>query len=247
MDKISIIIPYFNKKQFIKKTLKSILNQSYANFEIIIIYDDQSKKDLEYIKSLKVLDKRIKIIINEKNIGAGLSRNRGVLKSQGKYIAFIDADDTWHRSKLSLQLKLMKKKNYDITHTSYNIVSFNGKKISTRKARDITKLEDLVKSCDIGLSTVMLRKKILNSKLKFASIKTKEDFVLWLRILQENYKIYALNKNLTSWTNSKNSLSSSIFQKLVDGYRVYYKYLNKNMFDSIYLLFCLSINYLLKK
>ena len=247
MDKISIIIPYFNKKQFIKKTLKSILNQSYANFEIIIIYDDQSKKDLEYIKSLKVLDKRIKIIINKKNIGAGLSRNRGILKSQGKYIAFIDADDTWHRSKLSLQLKLMKKKNYDITHTSYNIVSFNGKKISTRKARDITKLEDLLKSCDIGLSTVMLRKKILNSKLKFASIKTKEDFVLWLRILQKNYKIYALYKNLTSWTKSKNSLSSSIVQKLVDGYRVYYKHLNKNMFVSIYLLFCLSLNYLLKK
>jgi teichuronic acid biosynthesis glycosyltransferase TuaG len=247
MDKISIIIPYFNKKQFIKKTLKSILNQSYTNFEIIIIYDDQSKIDLEYIKSLKVLDKRIKIFINKKNLGAGLSRNRGILKSQGKYIAFIDADDVWHKSKLSLQLKLMKLRNYDITHTSYDIVSLNGKKISTRKARDITKLEDIIKSCDIGLSTVMLRKEILNSKLKFPSIKTKEDFVLWLKILEKNYKIYSLQKKLTFWTKSKNSLSSSIIQKLADGYKVYYKYLNKNMFVSIYLLFCLSFNYLLKK
>ena len=99
-DLISIIIPYFKKREYIKNTLNSVLNQTYKNLEIIIIYDDQEKDDLEFIKKLNRLDKRISLIINNKSLGAGLSRNRGIKVSNGKYIGFIDADDIWKKNKL---------------------------------------------------------------------------------------------------------------------------------------------------
>ena len=102
MKLVSIIIPYYKKKSYIEQTLKSILKQKYKYFEILIIYDDNSKKDLPFLKTLKKKDKRIKLFINKKNIGAGMSRNKGIKLSKGKYIAFIDADDLWHPQKLKI-------------------------------------------------------------------------------------------------------------------------------------------------
>ena len=86
MSLVSIIIPYFKKKNYIKFTINSILNQEYKNFEILIIYDDSDKTELKFIKKIKELDKRIQIIINKTNIGAGASRNKAIKKSRGKYI-----------------------------------------------------------------------------------------------------------------------------------------------------------------
>ena len=90
------------------------------------------------------------------------------------------------------------------------------------------KLDELLKSCDIGTSTVIMKKSLINDYIQFASLITKEDFVLWLKLLKENIKIYGLNEYLTNWTKSKNSLSSSTIQKLIDGFNVYYKFMNFN-------------------
>ncbi len=104
MKLVSVIIPYFKKKKYIGDTINSVLNQTYNNFEIIIIYDDAEKNDLEYIKKLVSSDHRVKLIINEKNVGAGMSRNIGIDKSEGTFIAFIDADDMWKKTKLEEQI-----------------------------------------------------------------------------------------------------------------------------------------------
>ena len=113
---ISVIMPYYKKKQFVKKSIESVLNQTYSNFEIIIIYDDTDIEDLNYINEIKKIDKRIKIIQNEKNVGAGYSRNIGISESRGDYIAFLDCDDCWHKEKLFKQLKFMQenKKFYSL-------------------------------------------------------------------------------------------------------------------------------------
>ena len=140
----------------------------------------------------------------------------------------------------------MIKHNYSATHTSYSIINENKDVIGKRKARDFLKIEDLLKSCDIGTSTVVLKKSLLNKDIAFPSLVTKEDFVLWLRLLKKNIQIYALNENLVLWTKSKYSLSSSTFQKLIDGFNVYYKYMNFSLIKSIYYLICLSINFLKK-
>ena len=112
MYKASVVIPYFRKKKFFKKTINSILNQTYKNFEILIVYDDEDKSDLYFIKQIMKNDKRFKLIINKKNLGAGESRNKGIKIAKGRYICFIDADDVWKSNKLEIQINFMRKKKY---------------------------------------------------------------------------------------------------------------------------------------
>jgi len=246
MDLVSVIIPYYKKKQYITDTLKSVLKQTYKNFEIIIIYDDDEKEDLKFIKKLAKIDKRIILIINNQSLGAGLSRNKAIKRSKGSYISFIDADDLWKNNKLELQIKFMKKRNALISHTNYKIINKQNKVLNSRVAKDFNNVNELLKSCDIGLSSVVVKKEVLIGNCLFASLKTKEDFVLWLNILKKNIKILSLKKNLMYWRKLDNSLSSSILQKLLDGFRVYNKHMKFNWIKSLYFLFYLSLNYLRK-
>ena len=93
----------------------------------------------------------------------------------------------------------------------------------------------------------MLHKEILSAECLFPNLKTKEDFVLWLKILKKNIIIAAIDDNLTSWRKLNNSLSSSTLQKVSDGFRVYHNYMKFSFIKSAYYLFCLGINYLKKK
>ena len=248
MDLVSVIIPYHKKRNTIKETLISVINQSYKNLEILVIYDDTNLNDFEFLKNIAGLDNRIKIIKNKTKLGAGFSRNIGIEKSIGKYIAFLDADDTWGFDKLESQILFMKQNNYKISHTSYYIVDKNKKIIGQRKAKDFLSINAILKSCDIGLSTVVLEKNVVtHNKIKFPNLVTKEDFVFWLMLLKKNYKFYAQDKYLTNWTDLEDSLSSSTIQKLKDGFKVYNQYMNFNIIKSLYYLICLSINYLKKK
>ena len=216
MDLISVIIPYYKKKEYLANTLNSVLSQSYENLEIILIYDDQEKEDLEYIEKLINLDKRISLIVNDVSLGAGLSRNSGIKISKGEYISFIDADDIWKKEKLELQIQFMKEKKYLISHTNYEIIDKENNILDHRTARDFNTLNDLLGSCDIGLSSVIVKKEVLIGECLFANLKTKEDFILWLKILKKNIKIGGLQKNLMCWRKLDNSLSSSVIQKIKD-------------------------------
>ena len=245
MDLISVIIPYYKKKEYIISSINSVLNQTYKNLEIIIIYDDLNKEDLNLLKKIKKKDKRIKIYINKKNLGAGRSRNKGIKLSKGIFVAFLDSDDLWKKNKLKKQIFFMKKNEINASHTSYTIINSKNKLIGSRNAKDMS-YKLLLKSCDIGLSTVILKKEIITSKIKFANIKTKEDYVLWLKITLNNNKIFALKDNLTKWRKLEDSLSSSSLQKIYDGYLVYRKYMNFNLLKSFGFLMLLSFNYFLK-
>ena len=248
MDLVSVIIPYYKKRNYVKETVLSVINQSYGNLEVIIIYDDTNLNDFEFLQKIAKLDSRINILKNPTKLGAGFSRNIGIERSNGKYIAFLDADDTWSQDKLKSQISFMKRNNYKASHTSYYIIDEKKKIIGQRKAHDLLSINDILKSCDIGLSTVVLEKQMItHNKIKFPKLVTKEDFVFWLMLLQKNCKFYALDKYLTNWTDLRNSLSSSTIQKLKDGFKVYNHYMNFNIFKSLYFLFCLSLNYLKKK
>ena len=101
-----------------------------------------------------------------------MSRNLGIKKASGDYICFIDSDDLWDENKIKIQLEFMVKNNYKITHTSYKIIDKNNKIIGSRKARNFENINDLLKSCDIGLSSVMLKRNILNDDCLFPNLKT---------------------------------------------------------------------------
>ena len=164
---ISIIIPFYQKKNYIEQTIKSIVKQSQKNFELILVYDDPDKSDLPHV--LKVLKdiKRKTIIINKKNIGAGPSRNIAILKAKGEFIAFIDADDVWKKHKLKNQLLFMLRNKIKFSFTSYSIINKKNTIIKFIKAKRTIGYDDLIKSCDIGLSTVMIKKDLLKKKQIF--------------------------------------------------------------------------------
>ncbi len=246
MNLVSVIIPFYKKKFFIKETIFSVLKQTYKNLEIIIIYDDPNTDDLSYINEISTLDPRISIIVNLKNFGAGKSRNIGINASKGNFIAFIDSDDIWKKDKIMNQIDYMINNNLLASHTSYEIIDHKDKIIGKRLARNFYSVNDLLKSCDIGLSTVILNKKIFINKFEFPDLKTKEDFVFWLYLLKKNISIIGIDEMLTTWRKSNNSLSASVLQKLMDGYKVYHKYMKFNFFKSIYYLLCLSFNFLRK-
>lgn len=246
MDLVSVIIPFYKKKKYISETVSSVLEQTYENIEIIIVYDDLEKNDLNFLRKNFSNNSKIRIIINDRNLGAGLSRNKGIAVAKGRYVGFIDADDLWSREKISKQITFMKKNNFQMSHTSYKIINEEGEILNIRKSRYFNNYKNILTSCDIGLSSVLLKKELITDDIKFASLKTKEDFVLWLKILKSGFEIGALEEPLMSWRKTKGSLSSSIFQKLKDGFKVYNHFMNYNLIKSLYLLISLSINYLKK-
>ena len=241
-------MPYYKKDVFIDKTIESILNQTYQDIEILIIDDELNEQSSKVLKNLSDRDKRIKILLNEKNLGAGLSRNKGIEMATGEYIAFCDCDDLWSQFKLEEQLNFMKKFKADFTYTAYQIIDKKGKIIGERSAKDNISFIELLSSCDIGLSTVMLKKKLFdNQNFYFPNIKTKEDYVVWLKLSQNGIKMYGIKKNYSYWRKLGNSLSSSPIQKIFDGYKVYNFYLNYSVIKSMFRLIILSINSILKK
>ena len=243
-DLVSVIIPSYNRFEYLLQAVESVLNQTYDNIEIIIVNDeseDPRYKTHTFPKNCKVIH------VNREKIegGPGSIRNYGTKEATGKYIAFLDADDIWNAEKLKKQVSIMEKKNLSITHTSYVILDKNNN-ANIRLAKNLD-YKKLLKSCDVGLSTVMIKKNLFSKKNKFSNLKTKEDYVLWLLLTKGGYIFYPIKEILTSWRTSQNSLSSHVLRKLIDGFNVYYKYMKFSFIKSIFLLIQLSLNYLWKK
>jgi teichuronic acid biosynthesis glycosyltransferase TuaG len=239
-------MPYYNKKNYFLKSISSALKQTYINLEILIIYDDQNRDDLEYIESCIKNDSRVKIILNENNKGAAHSRNKAISIARGEYIAFLDCDDYWETNKIELQLNFMLTHGYDFSHTTYQVINYEEKIVRIIRAQETLKYKKLLKSCDIGLSSVILKRELL-SDMKFPELKTKEDFVLWLNLAKKSVDLVGLDKPLMFWRKTPNSLSDSILQKLKDAFKVYHLYEKKNFFYSIFCVIRLSTYALFKK
>ena len=249
---VTIIIPYKNNLKYLFTALKSVFKQTYKKFKIVIVYDDENKSDYYKIKDfLKTSDKKkilpVKIIVNKNNLGAGYSRNVGIKISNTKYIAFLDSDDKWAKNKLKVQINFMEKNKQVFSHSSYFVTNSKNKIIAHQNAKPIITFEELIRSCDIGLSTVVLNLKFIKkNNYYFPKIQTKEDFVLWLRIASKIKVIKGINKKLSYYRKTNSSLSSNKFVSLINGYKVYRNYMNYNQIKSICYLVILSVNSLKK-
>ena len=116
--KVDIILPNFNSADYIKETIKSILNQSFKNWNLIIVDDCSDAKTKKILRKFSK-NKKIKIFWLKKNKGAGFCRNYAIKKSKASYIAFIDSDDIWKKEKLETQIRFMERNNYFFTYTHY--------------------------------------------------------------------------------------------------------------------------------
>ena len=245
MELISVIMPYYKKKDFFLESIQSVLSQTYQNFEIIIIYDDPNIIDLKFILEIKKLDKRIKVIKNNKNLGVGISRNIGISYSDGFYLAFLDCDDIWYKDKLEVQINFMKNNKISFSYTSYDVINSKNIIINKKEVAEKITFNDLLRNCDIGLSTVIMNKNLISDSCKFPKLKTKEDFVLWLT-LAKKMDLHGINLSLSQWRKLNNSLSSYKFQKIKDGFNVYKKYMKFSYLKSCLYLIILSIKFLKK-
>lgn len=109
-DKVSIIIPMYNAEKYISQTVKSVIAQTYKNWELLIINDNSKDDSYKIVRELSEKDDRIKVINSEKNIGVVNGRNKLITIADGQYIAFLDADDYWTENKLERQIAFMKEK-----------------------------------------------------------------------------------------------------------------------------------------
>ena len=163
---ISVIIPFYNEEDYFDDCINSALNQTYQNIEVIIVNDGSDQIYVDKLEKLKLEHPEKIKIFNKKNEGVSSARNLGIEKSKGEYIAFLDADDKWLPFKLEYQIKKIKEYNLDFIHGSYFIIDENENFIGSFIVKNIN-YSQLLKSCDVGLSTVLVRSKLIKKHLLY--------------------------------------------------------------------------------
>ncbi|HBK83026.1 MAG TPA: glycosyl transferase, partial [Flavobacterium sp.] len=123
---VSIITPSYNVAKFIAETIQSVQNQTYQNWEMIIVDDNSSDETVSIVTKYILNDSRICLYQLQKNCGAGVARNKAIEMAQGNFIAFLDADDLWKPEKLEKQLRFMQEQNIPFTYSFYEIINENG-------------------------------------------------------------------------------------------------------------------------
>lgn len=239
--KIDIILPNYNSFEFITETVKSILNQTYKNWKLIIVDDFSDKKTRSLLKKISK-KKNIKVYFMKQNRGAGFCRNYAIKKSGSPYLAFIDSDDIWKRDKLTKQIKFIKKNNFSFSYTNYE--TFGLKK---RKVKNPSKLNyfDFLKNTSIATSTMIIKRSLIG-KTKFTNTKICEDYYFKCKLLKKVKYAYCLNKYLTKYRIRKNSLQSSNIRNMYWIWKINKNYNKLNFLDNIVSLLNISINSLKK-
>ncbi len=182
----SVIMPAYNCERFISEAIESVLNQSFQEFELIIVDDASTDRTAERVEAFN--DDRIHFIRNEKNIGVSETRNRAIALSKGLYIAFLDSDDAWLENKLYIQYKILKDTGFDLCFTSYEFMDEYSNPIKKPYiVPSYTDFNSLLCENVIGLSTSVIKAEL--AKLhSFSSSYAHEDFVYWLTLLKNGSK-----------------------------------------------------------
>lgn len=222
MDLVSVIIPNYNRKLIINKAIKSVLEQSYNNIELIIIDDGSIDNSYEYLKDKYQQEKRI-ILLKITHSGVSAARNKAIKIAKGKWIAFLDSDDFFHLDKIAKQIKyLQENPNYKICHSEEiwfkNQVRINPKKKHLKIGGDIFKRS--VELCSISISTVIIHQDIIEDIGLFdENLPACEDYDYWLRVTAK-YKILFLPEYLTTkFGGHADQLSQKYYA--MDRFRIY--------------------------
>lgn len=234
---VSIITPTFNSVAYIKETYRSLYEQEYKNWEWVITDDCSTDDTFNVLQELSITDTRVRPFKLDKNSGAAVARNNSIDHSQGKYIAFIDADDYWEKNKLSLQINYMEEKLIDFCFTSYVCESVSGNKLykiidASHSANVFTYNDMLKKKATLGCSTVILNKSLVKHH-RMPLIRTGQDYAFWLCLLKETNAVL-FNKCLTRYRIMPGSLSRNKIKKAKRQWYIYRKLEKISFFYAFY-------------
>ena len=243
-SEISIILPNYNSSEYIEKTIKSILNQSYDNWKLIIVDDHSDDKTKNILKTFHK-NKKIKFFYLKKNKGAAYCRNLAISKSNADFLAFIDSDDIWEKNKLKSQINFMKKNNYSFTYTYYKTFSNIRNNVNLIRTPNKFTFEKFITNTSIGTSTMIVKSSIAKN-LKFINTKICEDYFYKCQLLKKIKVAHCYPFFLTKYQIRKDSLQSKKIRNLLWMWNINKNYNKFNFFKNLYSIFFISLNSLKK-
>lgn len=204
---VSVITPSYNCASLIGETIESVLNQSYAQWEMIIVDDCSSDHTEEIVSQYR--DARIKYKKLEYNSGAAAARTEAMKMAEGQYIAFCDSDDLWMPDKLERQLRFMKENGHVFSCTAYEQIDESGKNLGRiMKPPKKCDYNRLLLDCPVGNSTVMYDVSKMG-KFEVPNIRKRNDDALWLQMLKKEPFIWGMDDVLAQYRIRQNSISSN--------------------------------------
>ena len=209
---VSIITPNYKCGRFVAETIRSVLAQTYTNWEMIIVDDCSPDNSIEVIEPFVKADGRIRLLQNEKNLGAALSRNYALREAKGRWIAFLDSDDLWLPEKLEKQIQFMVDNNYAFTYHEYSIIYENGEEKGF-KVSGIRKVSafSMYTCCWPGCLPVMYDA----SKIGLIQIKNlpvHNDVAMWLQVVKKT-PCYLLPMDLGRYRRRRGSITPPSYWK----------------------------------
>ena len=229
---VSVIIPIFNSEKYISDTIISVQNQTYHNWEMLLV-DDGSTDETQTIIASFLTDKRIQFYPLEKNSGTGTARNFGVSKAAGKYIAFLDADDLWKPEKLEKQILFMQTNDLPFTFSFYDCIDEQGNSLHRRvKAPRNLSYRQLFFCNYVGNLTGIYDVEFFG-KISISSIRKRQDWMHWLTVLKKIKKAKPVPESLAFYRIRDNSLSTSKTALIRYNFAVYRQFHGYNLVVSL--------------
>ena len=244
IDYVDIIMPNFNKGNFLVESIKSVLDQSYKKWFLYIIDDNSDDGSKKIIENFEKKNQNIKTFFLNKNKGPGFCRNYGMRVSSSEYIAFIDSDDVWLKNKLETQLSFMKKNDFEFTYSDYIPFIQKGadKKILKKtNLKNKFRFSEFILNSSINSSTMIISRKIIDN-LKFKNVKRLEDYLFKCQILKKGFIAYKVNNNLAYYRILNNSRSSNKIRNIVYLWKINKKYNQLNFLKNFFSIFMIAIN-----
>lgn len=227
----SVIMPAYNSEKYIADSIRSVLNQTYKNLELIIVDDFSSDATKEIIETFAEQDIRIKVISNSINLGCAAARNRAIASSAGKYIAFLDSDDIWVSNKLENEIEEINQQQCDLIYTAYEMIDSDNKVIKHRLIPQKATMDLLLKENFICFSSVLIKMEFAK-KFPMSSTFFHEDYCYLLSLFKDGVRFWGINKMLVQYRVSAQNRSSNKIKAAKYRWLIYRKHLQLSLYDS---------------
>jgi len=230
---VSVVMAVYNAESYVEEAIKSVESQTVSDWELIVIDDQSSDHSFEIVQRLANEDRRITAYQNTRNMGVARTRNFGIEKCQGKFIAFLDSDDVWKANKLEMQVALAQSINAEMVYCSYAIVDSQGQKTKADYMVPAqTDFKHLLCENVILCSAMLIRAEVVK-KIRFNTDFYHEDFVLALDILKAGYTAAGCTEVLLNLRYINHSRSFNKGKSASNRWKVYRDYLKLPWIQSI--------------